>query len=110
MTDGTQAMTDETLIQRVRGAADSRVAPRDIEAYVGQKAMVNTTTGFPLEGLRRVNVIPDPDHPQQTLKLDAAEAVVYFGRPVESDDPKITGVQYRRDGSAAVFFGIVLPP
>lgn len=110
MTDGKQAMTDETLIQRVRGAADSRVAPRDIEAYVGQKAMVNTTTGFPLEGLRRVNVIPDPDHPEQTLKLDAAEAVVYFGRPVESDDPKIMGVQYRRDGSAAVFFGIVLPP
>jgi hypothetical protein len=110
MTDGKQAMTDEALIARVRSAIDARVAPREIDAYVGQKAMVNTATGFPLEGLRRVNVLPDPDHPEHTLQLDSAEAVVYFGRPVESNDPKIVGVQYRRDGSAGVFFGIVLPP
>jgi hypothetical protein len=109
MTDGKQ-MTDEAVIQRVRSAVDARVAPREIEAYVGRKAMVNTTTGFPLEGLRRVNLIPDPEHPEHTLKLDSAESVVYFGRPVESDDPKVVGIQYHRDGSAALFFGIVLPP
>jgi hypothetical protein len=116
MTDGKQApeakqaMTDDAVIGRVRSAVDTRVAPGDLEAFVGQKAMVNTITGFPLEGLRRVNLIPDPEHPEHTLKLDSAEAVVYFGRPVESDDPKVVGVQYHRDGSAALFFGIVLPP
>ena len=110
MTDGKQAMTDETVIRGVRSAIDARVAPDRLEAYVGQKAMVNTATGFPLEGLRRVNLIPDPDHPGDTLQLDAAATVVYFGGPVDSGDPKVVGVQYRRDGSAAVFFGIVLPP
>jgi hypothetical protein len=110
MTDGKQAMTDEALIRGVRSAVDARIAPDKLEAHVGHKAMVNTTTGFPLEGLRRVNLIPDPGHPGDTLNLDSAAAVVYFGRPVDGDDPKVVGVQYRRDGSAAVFFGIVLPP
>lgn len=110
MTDGKQAMTDEALIRGVRSAVDARIAPDKIEAHVGHKAMINTTTGFPLEGLRRVNLIPDPEHPADTLNLDSAAAVVYFGRPVSAEDPKVVGVQYRRDGSAAVFFGIVLPP
>jgi hypothetical protein len=110
MIDGKQAMTDDALIRGVRSAVDARIAPNKIEAHVGHKSMVNTTTGFPLEGLRRVNLIPDPEHAAETLNLDSAVAVVYFGRPVDSSDPKVVGVQYHRDGSAAVFFGIVLPP
>jgi hypothetical protein len=108
--DAKQPTADEAVIARMRSAVASHVAPSELEAYMGLKAMVNTRTGFPLEGLRRVNLVPDPEHADALLALDSAEVVVYFERPVPSNDPKVIGIQYHRDGSAALFFAILLPP
>jgi hypothetical protein len=101
---------DERLVAQLREAAAAPVAPESIEARIGKKALINTSTGFPLDGLRRMNLVPDPDHPTETLALDTARAVIYWARPVPGDDPHVVGVQVRADGSASVFFGIVLPP
>lgn len=57
-----------------------------------------------------MSLIPDPHHPTETLSLDHARAVIYWARPVPGDDPHVVGVQVRKDGTSAVFFGIVQPP
>jgi hypothetical protein len=105
-----ETISDERLVAQLRQAVAATVVPESIEARIGRKALINTSTGFPLEGLRRVNLVPDPDHPTETLSLETARAVIYWARPVPGDDPRVVGVQVRADGSASVFFGIVLPP
>jgi hypothetical protein len=109
--DPSSGKTDDAqLIAQVRGAVAASVPPETIEARVGHKALINTTAGFPLDGLRRVNLVPDPDHPDEALALTAARAVVYWARPVPGDNPHVVGVQVPRDGRASVFFGVVYPP
>lgn len=105
-----ETTSDERLVAQLREAVAGAVAPESIEAQIGRKALINTSTGFPLDGLRRVDLVPDPDHPTEALSLETARAVVYWARPVPGDDPRVVGVQVRADGSASVFFGIVLPP
>ncbi len=101
---------DARLVARVREIAAAPGALETIEQRVGTKALVNTATGFPLAGLRRANLMVDPDHPHETLALDNARDVVYWKRPVAGDDPHVVGVQVWRDGTGAVFFAIVGPP
>ena len=83
---------------------------RSIEAKVGKPALINTTTGFALAALRKVNLEPDPAHPDETLALPTARAVAYWALPTAGDNPHVVGVQVRDDGRASVFFGIVYPP
>jgi hypothetical protein len=105
----TQMSDDERLIERVRDAARARVAVASVEAAVGQKPLINTTANYPNEGLRRVEFQDDPDFPSEVLVLADATAVVYWSRPIESKNPRVVGVQYRKDGSASVFFAAILP-
>jgi hypothetical protein len=110
MNQSSETTSDDQLVAKLRKAVTAPVVPETLEATVGQKALINTTTGYPLAGLRRVNIIPDPEHPGETLSLASARAVVYWARPAPGDDPHIVGVQVRNDGTASVFFGIVTPP
>jgi hypothetical protein len=110
MNKSSEMISDDQLVAQLRKAVATSVAPESLEATVGHKALINTSTGFPLDGLRRVNLVPDPEHPDETLALATARAVVYWARPVPGDDPHVVGVQVRKDGTASVFFGIVYPP
>jgi hypothetical protein len=110
MNKSSETTSDDQLVAQLREVIRTSVAPESIEATLGRKALINTTTGFPLEGLRRVNLVPDPEHPDETLSLETARAVVYWARSTPGDNPHVVGVQVRRDGVASVFFGIVYPP
>jgi hypothetical protein len=105
-----ETTSDDQLVAKLRKTVTTPVVPETLETTVGQKALINTSTGYPLAALRRVNMVPDPDHPDETLSLANARAVVYWARPVPGDDPHVVGVQVRTDGAASVFFGIVTPP
>src|SRR5689334_15646435 len=105
MNQSSETTDDDQLVARVRKAAAAAVSPDSLEATVGRKALINTSAGFPIDGLRRVNLVPDPDHPSETMSLASARAVVYWARPVPGDNPHVVGVQLSVDGSASVFFG-----
>jgi len=101
---------DDELITRIQEAVTAGVAPDALSARVGRKPAIDTTAGQPIELLRRVNLIPDPDHPTEALSLERARAVVYWIRPIEAKNPRVVGVQFDTDGKAHTFFGVVLPP
>ena len=101
---------DERLIASVRDAAAARIKPEAVESAVGMKATVNTSNGFPFDGLRRVDFQPDPEHPHETITLENAKVVVYWMRPIPVDDPHVVGLQFSQDGTSAVFFASIPPP
>jgi len=101
---------DERLIAGVRRAVSEHAGPDAWEAQVGQKALVDTRKGQLLAVLRRVKLVPDEAHADETLDLASADAVMYWRRPVDGEDPHFVGIQLRKDGTHAVFFAILLPP
>lgn len=110
MTQPTDTAADAAFVAQLRRAAEHAIDPATIEAQLGKRALINTATGYPLAGLRRVSIEADPEHPQETLALDRARAVIYWERPASGQDPRIVGLWVGDDGTASVFFGIVLPP
>lgn len=111
---GAPAATDDRdaeLIGAVRAAVVAGVPPARLAAEVGVPPTIDTLDGsYPLEGLRRVDLIIDPDHPDEPLTLTGATGVVYWVRPVTSRDPRVVGIQVAADGTPSVFFAIILPP
>ncbi len=101
---------DNQLIERVRTASQQVVDPHTVEERVGRAALVNTDTGMPIDALRRVELVPDPEHAAETLDLESARTVIYWKRPIEADNPHVVGLQLDGTGSARVFFAIILPP
>jgi hypothetical protein len=101
---------DRHLIGQLRQAVAGAVGPEDLEQAIGTQALVDTTHGMTIEALRGVDLVADPEHPDERPDLEHARAVLYWQRPVESHDPQVVGVQYLQDGSAALFFAVVLPP
>jgi hypothetical protein len=110
MNKSSETTSDDQLVTQLRQAVGTSVTPESIEAMLGRKALISTTTGFPLDGLRRVNLVPDQAHPGEVMSLATARAVVYWARSMPGDDPHVVGVQVNKDGTASVFFGIVYPP
>lgn len=101
---------DERLIASVRRAVAEKVPPDDVVAMVGKKPTVNTRAGLSIAVLRRVTLVPDESHAGERLDLDSAESVIYWARPVDSLDPHFVGIQFRKDGTRALFFAVLLPP
>jgi hypothetical protein len=106
----TDPVADQHLIGQLRQAVAGSVGPRDLERAVGSQALVDTTQNMTLEALRGVDLVADPDHPDERPDLEHARAVLYWQRPLQSHDPQVVGVQYLEDGRAALFFAVVLPP
>jgi hypothetical protein len=94
----------------VRRAVADSVPPDEVVAMVGTRPTVNTRAGLSIAVLRRVALVPDDAHAGERLDLASAEAVIYWARPVDSLDPHFVGIQFRKDGTRAVFFAILLPP
>lgn len=101
---------DDELITRVRAAVAAGDAPETLAARIGRKPAIDTTAGQPIALLRRVDLVPDPDHPGEVFTLEGARAVVYWIRPIQTKDPRVVGVQVGADGKPHAFFGVVLPP
>jgi hypothetical protein len=109
-----QAMTttpNDQLVSKVRAAVTAKVAFDTLEASVGEKALVNTLHGPPIENLRRLSIVRDPEHPDEHISLKTAKAIIYWDRHVAgSEDPYVVGVQQNPDGTTTMFFGIITPP
>jgi hypothetical protein len=69
---------NDQLVSKVRAAVTAKVA---LETSVGEKPLVNTFDGPPIENLRRLSIVRDPEHPDEHI-----------------------------DGTTTVFFGIITPP
>lgn len=110
MNQATPKTDDDELITRVRAAVAAGDAPDTLAARIGRKPAIDTTAGQPIAMLRRVDLVPDPDHPSEALALASARAVVYWVRPIQAKDPRVVGVQVGADGKPSMFFGVVLPP
>jgi hypothetical protein len=110
MNQATTQTDDDELITRVRSAVAAGDAPETLAARIGRKPAIDTTAGQPIALLRRVDLVPDPDHPGEILALEGARAVVYWIRPIQARDPRVVGVQVGADGKPHMFFGVVLPP
>jgi hypothetical protein len=104
------ATDDEQLVTRVRAAVETRVPAGDLAAFVGQRPLIDTTAGASLDFLRTVDFAADPDHPSETVDIAKARAIVYWGRPVPGNDPRVVGVQLGEHGVPRVFFAVILPP
>jgi hypothetical protein len=110
--------SDGRLVTQLRQLVAAPVVVLEtVESAIDRTALINTSTGFPIAGLRRVNILPDPRHPDEVLApLQTTSAVAYWLRPFpendspEEADPRIAGIQISKDGTASVFFGIVTPP
>jgi hypothetical protein len=99
---------DERLIAKVREAARTGAAVGTLEATIGVATF--TTARQPLDILRRVELVPEPDHPDDRWVFAEAAGVAYWTRPIESHNPRVVGVIYRKDGSTKIFFAELLPP
>ncbi|HVZ42154.1 MAG TPA: hypothetical protein VHI13_22935 [Candidatus Kapabacteria bacterium] len=101
-------MTDHELVARIRRAIAAGIDAAGIEEFVGAHAWINSIRHPDVDTLRMVNLGADPDGVPPAL-ADAA-AVVYWGRPLESVNPRIVGVTWNDDGRPSLFFGVVYPP
>ena len=110
MSEPGHSRDDVSLVANVRSLSDGEVDPATAEERVGRPALVNTERGLPLAALRRVSLAPDPEHPDEVLELDSAQAVIYWARPIEADNPRVVGIQLGADAVPRVFFAVVLPP
>jgi hypothetical protein len=110
MNQATTQTDDDELITRVRAAVAAGDAPDTLAARIGRKPAIDTTAGQPIALLRRVDLVPDPDHPDEVFTLEGARAVIYWIRPIQAKDPHVVGVQVGADGKPHTFFGVVLPP
>lgn len=110
MNQATTQTDNDELITRVRAAVAADEAPETLATRIGRKPAIDTTAGQPIALLRRVDLVPDPDHPGEVLALEGARAVVYWIRPIQARDPRAVGVQVGADGKPHMFFGVVLPP
>ena len=104
-----QTSSDDQLVARLREAVRDGVPAESLAAKIGHKPTVDTTAGFPLAGLRRLDLTQDPDHPAETFAYDSARAVVYWVRDLPGANPHVVGVQANKDGTSAMFFAIVVP-
>ncbi|HEX4450254.1 MAG TPA: hypothetical protein VH143_05240 [Kofleriaceae bacterium] len=107
----TSSPTNGDLVAQVRAAVTAHVPVDLLEARIREKPIVDTTKGFKLDQLKRVNFVEDPDHPDEQLALANARAIIYWDRHVAGDsNPHVVGVQQRSDGTTAIFFSVILPP
>jgi hypothetical protein len=110
MNQATTQTDDDELTTRVRAAVAAGDAPETLAARIGRKPAIDTTAGQPIALLRRVDLVPDPDHPGEAFALEDARAVVYWIRPIQAKDPRVVGVQVGANGKPRMFFGVVQPP
>jgi hypothetical protein len=103
-------LSDAELIDAVRRAVHDGVGPADVEAFVGQKAWINTTREPDATAMKMVDIGPDEESGTDLPRLRDARDVVYWGRPLESHDPRLAGIAWNNDGTAEIFFGVLYPP
>ena len=110
MNENRNATDDEQLVARVRAAVEAHTPADGLAAFVGQRALVDTTAGGSLLALQRVDFAADPDHPDERIEREKARSIIYWRRPVPGGDPHIVGIQVGDANAARVFFAVILPP
>ena len=100
---------DKLLVENVREAAKKTLEIGNVEKFVGQAAAINTIRLMDRVAFEMVSIEIDRKE-SQLDSLSDVKNVVYWVRPISSNNPKIVGVAWTAKNEMKVFFGIVLPP
>jgi hypothetical protein len=101
---------DADLIDAVRRAARAGIPPADVEEYVGSTAWINTIREPDRLAVAMADIAADDESGTETPKLADARDVAYWGRPVESQNPRLVGITWDAEGTSRIFFGVLYPP
>jgi hypothetical protein len=104
------ALGDSELINAVKRAKELGIGPKDVEKFVGEEATINTLRPIHRERLEMVTIVSDDCLRQSLPELVSYAFVVYWVRPIETNNPKIVGLVWSKKGDCKVFFGIGMPP
>jgi hypothetical protein len=104
---GAEAMSDAELVRAVEKAVQDRAAPADVEARVGQRALVNTARDGRGPILDR-NLATDEQSSGKLPHLPAAREVVFWRRPLAAPNPRLVGIEWLEAGPQ-LFFAVLLP-
>jgi hypothetical protein len=102
---------DAALVHQVEMAVEKRIAPSDIEAFVGAKAPINTwRTEFTRSSGDRVNMAGDPPLLAGPIKIHSAKKVMGWPRPVQLKDgnTRYVGILWDENDNETVFAGTLL--
>jgi hypothetical protein len=110
---------DARLVDRVLRAAEQRVRPEQVEAFVGTPATINTRRDpFHRKVILLARIGEDESEGGRDelaalyggLRNGAVGHAAFWIRPVEGENPRLVGVYWAASGEARVFFGVVYPP
>jgi hypothetical protein len=109
MTQRTQNLTDERLAELVEDAVGKKTAPENVAAVVGIPPKYKT---FRLGGevIFRGVLIEDDTAEEACLPiLRNVTDVVFWIRPIRSENPRVIGIAWGKDGSCRLFRGVLFP-
>jgi hypothetical protein len=95
---------DRMLELAVSRAVQHKVRPDNAEIAVGREASYHWTSG---KGYRHQDIDNDPSHESCFPALRAAKTIMYWERPVVSNNQMVIGIAWDKDGIAHLFYGIL---
>jgi len=96
---------DQKLLALIEKAATKKLKPAEVERYIGRKAQINTLRKEDALYLKEARIDSDTMPPQEST-----ETVVYWIRPINTENPSIAGIAWTKDGKVISFRGVCLPP
>jgi hypothetical protein len=105
---GAPTMTDAELVEAVQRAARDGATAAEVEARVGERALVNTARDGRGPILMR-DLATDEESGEKLPHLPDAREVVLWRRPIAARNPRLIGIQWL-DAGPRIFFGVLLPP
>ena len=101
-------ISDEALVGMVKKAHELKIKPEKIEAFVKAKATLNTTRMEDRDAFKGIRWSSDTESelPQYSDNKD----IVTWNRPIKSDNPKIVGIVWLKDGKTGLILATVGPP
>jgi hypothetical protein len=97
---------ENTILQRkLEGAVKKNVSPMDIEAFVTQRALINTSREDDLRTFLLAKIRFEQSRTFKRQDIFEFNAVVYWNATVTPSRPRIVGVVWTKGGKMKIFRG-----
>lgn len=100
-------MTDDELVKAVRAAAAANVSLQNAESHVGIPAALSTGKAGSSGAFQNLEL--DENQSNEITSLDVND-IVYWLRPVSSENASVVGLAWDTGQPPRVFFGTVYEP
>lgn len=100
--------SDETLVSMVKKAHKLKVKPEKIEAFVKVKATLNTTRKGDRHAFKGIRWSSDTQ--SELPQYSDIKEIVTWNRPIKSENQKIVGIVWLKDGKTELILATVGPP